>query len=129
MADSHESIPRLTVGSTVLGVDNVARAQDFWTAALDYVPRANADETWTILVPRSGPGAQIALALSETPVDDHPRHHLDLYALDQTAEVDRLVTLGARRVEDWDGYSDDSDFVVLEDTEGNRFCVIDASGP
>ncbi len=29
---------------------------------------------------------------------------------------------------DWDGYGPDSDFVVLEDTEGNRFCVIDAAG-
>ena len=29
-----------------------------------------------------------------------------------------------RRV-DWDRYPDDPDFVVLADTEGNRFCVID----
>jgi lysylphosphatidylglycerol synthetase-like protein (DUF2156 family) len=27
-----------------------------------------------------------------------------------------------------DGYRDDSDFIVLEDTEGNRFCVIDTGG-
>jgi len=26
----------------------------------------------------------------------------------------------------WD-YPDDPDFVVLADTEGNRFCVVDAS--
>jgi hypothetical protein len=26
---------------------------------------------------------------------------------------------------DWDLYPDDADFVVLADTEGNRFCVID----
>ncbi|MEJ7721660.1 MAG: hypothetical protein WKF58_15045 [Ilumatobacteraceae bacterium] len=32
------------------------------------------------------------------------------------------------RAVDWDGYGPDSDFVVLEDTEGNRFCVIDAAG-
>ncbi|HEX5349696.1 MAG TPA: VOC family protein [Pseudonocardiaceae bacterium] len=81
-----------------------------------------------ILVPREGTGAQIALALSETPVQDHPRHHLDLYARDQAAEIERLIGLGAKRVDDWDGYRDDSDFVVLEDTEGNRFCVIETSG-
>lgn len=110
------------------GVDEVARAKTFWTAALDCVPRHEPDDTWVILVPREGEGAQLALSLSETPVQDHPRHHLDLYARDLAAEVKRLVKLGARPVEDWDGYDDDSDFVVLEDTEGNRFCVVDASG-
>jgi hypothetical protein len=65
--------------------------------------------------------------LSETPVQDHPRIHLDLYAEDQAAEVERLVSLGARRV-DWDLYPDDPDFIVLEDPDGNRFCVIDRSG-
>jgi hypothetical protein len=28
---------------------------------------------------------------------------------------------------DWDLYPDDPDFVVLEDPDGNRFCVIDKS--
>jgi hypothetical protein len=45
-------------------------------------------------------------------------------AADQAAEVERLVSLGAARV-DWDLYPDDADFIVLADTEGNRFCVID----
>ncbi len=125
MADSAKP---LIIGSTVLGVDNVTRAKDFWMAALDYVPRHEPDHTWVILVPREGTGAQIALALSETPVQDHPRHHLDLYAPDQAAEIERLIGLGAKRVDDWDGYRDGSDFIVLEDTEGNRFCVIDTSG-
>ena len=69
----------------------------------------------------------MALDLSATPVQSHPRVHLDLYADDQIREVERLISLGAGAV-DWDGYGPDSDFVVLEDTEGNRFCVIDAAG-
>ncbi len=59
----------------------------------------------------------------------HPRIHLDLYAgdaPDQFDEVERLVGLGATRV-DWDRYPATPDFVVLADTEGNRFCVIDTS--
>ena len=45
------------------------------------------------------------------------------------AEVDRLVGLGARLVEDWPYPQDEEyDYVVLEDPDGNRFCVIDASG-
>ncbi|MEV8408776.1 VOC family protein [Streptomyces niveus] len=57
------------------------------------------------------------------------RVHLDLYARDaaeQAAEVARLKSLGAERV-DWDRYPDNADFVVLADTEGNRFCVIDTT--
>lgn len=93
----------LTIGSTVLGVNDVARSTAFWHAALGYVPQEPGNETWVILVPASGHGAQLALMLSETPVQEHPRIHLDLYADDQDAEVERLVTLGARRV-DWDLY-------------------------
>ena len=42
------------------------------------------------------------------------------------AEVERLISLGAERV-DWDLYPEDPDFIVLADTEGNRFCVVDKS--
>ncbi len=120
----------LTIGTVVLGVADVRRAADFWTQALHYVPRGGQDAndpTWTVLVPADGSGAPLALGLSETPVQEHPRVHLDLYAgdaADQAAEVERLVALGAARV-DWDLYPDAPDFVVLADPEGNRFCVID----
>jgi predicted enzyme related to lactoylglutathione lyase len=121
----------LTIGTVVLGVDDVKRAMNFWTQALHYVPRADQDPddpTWTVLVPADGgSGTRLALGLSETPVQEHPRIHLDLYAgdaADQAAEVERLVALGAERV-NWDLYPADADFIVLADTEGNRFCVID----
>jgi predicted enzyme related to lactoylglutathione lyase len=55
-----------------------------------------------------------------------PRIHLDLYAEDQTAEVRRLEGLGASQVH-WDKRPPDADYVIMEDPEGNRFCVIDAS--
>jgi hypothetical protein len=80
-----------------------------------------------VLVPAKGTGVQLSLGLSQTPLQDHPRIHLDLYAgdaADQATEVERLVSLGAQRV-DWALYPDDADFVVLADPEGNRFCVID----
>jgi catechol 2,3-dioxygenase-like lactoylglutathione lyase family enzyme len=116
----------LTFGTVVVGVSDIARARDFYCAALDYVPRSPGDDTFIILDPRerSGPHPGIALDVSETPLQEHPRIHLDLYAEDQEAECERLIALGASRVE-WDLYPEDPDFVVLADTEGNRFCVID----
>jgi len=44
---------------------------------------------------------------------------------EQSSEIDRPVRLGATCVS-WD-YPIDPDFVVLADTEGNRFCIVDAS--
>jgi hypothetical protein len=114
----------LSLGSTVIGVQDVARATAFWAAALDYEPTSPGDETWIILQAKDGSGKRISLALSETPVQEHPRIHLDLYADDQAAEIERLKSLGAADV-DWDLYPAARDFVVLADTEGNRFCVID----
>lgn len=119
----------LRIGTTVMGVEDLGRAVAFWTRALDYLPKREiqADDDFAILVPASGPGAHLALDVSETPVQQHPRVHLDLYAgdaTDQAAEVGRLISLGATRV-DWDLYPEDPDFLVLADTEGNRFCVID----
>jgi catechol 2,3-dioxygenase-like lactoylglutathione lyase family enzyme len=117
----------LHIGTVVLGVEDVRRAAAFWTRALGYVPRDEIEDDWVVLIPPDGRGAGLALGRSETPVQAHPRVHLDLYAgdaADQAAEVARLVALGAERV-DWDLYPEDPDFVVLADPDGNRFCVID----
>ncbi|MEK2472358.1 MULTISPECIES: VOC family protein [Streptomyces] len=119
----------LRVGSVVLGVADVPRAAAFWTAALGYVPREEMEDDWVVLVPKEGAGVQLSLGLSRSPVQERPRIHLDLYAgdaADQAAEVERLVSLGARRV-DWDSYPDDADFIVLADPDGNIFCVIDTA--
>ena len=42
------------------------------------------------------------------------------------AEVERLISLGAQHV-DW-VYPDGANFVVLSDTEGNLFCVVNTEG-
>ncbi|UNO43215.1 VOC family protein [Streptomyces sp. MST-110588] len=120
----------VAIGTVVMGAEDVPRAARFWCAALDYVPReGEVEPDWVVLVPAGGTGVGLALDRSETPVQPEPRVHLDLYAADaaeQAAEVARLVALGAERVP-WDRYPPDPDFVVLADTEGNRFCVIDTS--
>ncbi|OLF06846.1 glyoxalase [Actinophytocola xinjiangensis] len=114
----------LTVGSVVLGVSDLPRAQRFWTQALDYVPRDTPEPDWVVLRPRTGAGPNISLGTSETPVQPRPRVHLDLYTTTPEAEIDRLLGLGATQV-NWPDYPPDADFTVLADPEGNRFCVID----
>ena len=52
------------------------------------------------------------------------RLHIDVNptGCDQEQEVERLVGLGARRIDI--GQGDDKTWVVLADPEGNEFCVL-----
>ena len=121
----------IRLGSVVLGAPDVERAVTFWSQALGYDPVRFPEEgnEFTILVPPSGEGTRVAIQRSDDPAQQHPRVHLDLVVDDadeQVSEVERLIRLGATRVA-WDSYSADPDYVVLADTAGNLFCVVDAS--
>jgi hypothetical protein len=108
------------MGSIVMNVTDARRASEFWSRALGY-RRSPTDPSY--LVPEHGEGTRLYL-------DEDDRTHLDLHvasAEEAAAEVDRLVSLGARRVEDWT-YPEHANFVVLTDTEGNVFCVVHPSG-
>ena len=120
----------MSIGMVVLGATDMGRAIGFWSQALGYELReGGAGADWSSLTPAGGLGTGIGLQQTTTLAEKHPRVHLDLYAADaaeQAAEIERLVSLGAERV-DWDLYPEDPDFVVLADPEGNRFCIIDTS--
>ncbi len=117
----------LRIGSIVVNVSDVPRAMAFWTQALGYEPRYEPEPDWVILQPIDGDGPNLSLNLGESRPEPFPHIHLDLYAPDQGVEVERLLELGASRVEDWPYPDEPHDFVVLADPDGNRFCVIDAS--
>jgi catechol 2,3-dioxygenase-like lactoylglutathione lyase family enzyme len=107
------------LGAVVMKVSDIRRSSEFWRNALGYVPRG---EHPGILGPQSGERPLLLL-------DEEDRTHLDLSVADEAelrAEVERLVSLGARRVEDW-VYPRDANFVVLADPDGNLFCVVDES--
>jgi predicted enzyme related to lactoylglutathione lyase len=115
----------LRVGSIVIRVDDLERQVAFWAAALDYVPRTDDGDDFKLLRPRDGVGPNVSLDRVRSTLQVPPRIHLDLYAEDQAAEVQRLLGLGATEVH-WDKRPADADYVILADPEGNRFCVIDA---
>jgi predicted enzyme related to lactoylglutathione lyase len=52
------------------------------------------------------------------------RWHPDLRPTDQAAEVERLESLGANRVDV--GQGEDVSWVVMADPDGNEFCVLRA---
>ena len=117
----------IRVGSIVLRVDDLPRQAAFWAAALDYVPREDpSDSDFVLMRPRDGVGPNLSLDRVRSEVHIPPRIHLDLYAEDQAAEVERLIGLGATEIH-WDKRPPDADYVILADPEGNRFCVVDTS--
>jgi predicted enzyme related to lactoylglutathione lyase len=116
----------LSIGSIVIRVDELERQVAFWTAALDYVRREGDADDFALLRPRSGAGPNVSLDRVASRLMIPPRIHLDLYAADQAAEVDRLKSLGATEVH-WDKRPADADYVIMADPEGNRFCVIDTN--
>jgi hypothetical protein len=55
----------------------------------------------------------------------YPRLHLDLYTENQEGEVRRLLGIEATRHPQT--YDPEDDFIVLEDPDGNLFCVVQTS--
>ncbi|WP_067451114.1 VOC family protein [Actinomadura macra] len=119
----------IRLGYPVIGVTDIPRAVAFWTSALDLVATPERESpTWRTLEHPDG-SQVLALMLSESPAQEHPRIHLDLLTeteAEQQAEVERLIELGASEVA-WDLYPQNPDFVVLADPDGNVFCVVDLS--
>ncbi len=116
----------LIVGSIVIRVDDLDAQIAFWTQALDYVVREPRGDDFALLSPRSGSGPNLSLDAVPAERVLPPRIHLDVSAADGRAAGARLVGRGAARVE-WSRMPPDADYVILEDPEGNRFCVIDAA--
>lgn len=121
---SNGLIPRssMRIGSVVIHTPEFDRTVAFWQAALDYVPREPAKADWAVLRDPTGRSPNLAFQARDRRPRSRSWVHLDLYALDPEAEVERLLRLGARRYP-W-RYAAGSDFTVLEDPGGNLFCVV-----
>lgn len=113
----------LTIGSIVIRCFEFNAMLTFWQEALHYVPREPATDGWVVLRDPEGRGPNVSLdRFPDKRSGRRSRLHLDLYTSEQEAEVTRLVGLGAVRYP-W-RYRPGDDFVVLEDPDGNLFCVI-----
>ena len=114
----------LRVGSIVIRVDDLEREAAFWQAALGYERREGDDDTFALLYPKDRQGPNVSLDRVHADVQVPPKIHLDLYADDQSAEVERLKGLGATEIH-WDKRPADADYIIMADPEGYRFCVFD----
>ncbi len=114
------------VGSVVIDCNDLAGMLAFWQAALGYAPRDPPEADWAILRDPEGRHVNVSLqAVPERRIGKN-RLHLDLYTDHQAEEVRRLLALGATR--NSRPPEPEDDFVLLEDPEGNVFCVVDTAG-
>ncbi|MFB7713776.1 VOC family protein [Streptomyces sp. NPDC056105] len=93
----------------------------FWCQVLDWKVLFEAEDEIVI-----GADATTLPGFCFVPVGEgkavQNRLHIDLSPDDRDAEVERLIGLGARRVDV--GQGEDVTWVVLADPEGNEFCVL-----
>lgn len=113
----------MKIGSIVIHCHEFDRMVAFWQQALGYVPRAPASGGWLVLRDPLGQGPNLSFQARDRPRACRSWLHLDLYTDNQRVEVARLVALGARRYP-W-RYPPRADYVVLEDPDGNLFCVVE----
>ena len=106
-----------------LACDGSQEVGYFWSAALDWPLVWDQDQETAIRSPRGGPKISWG-GPPVPPKNGKSRLHFDIAPPsdgDQDAEVERLIALGARRIEIGQG---DVSWVVLADPEGNEFCVL-----
>ena len=121
-----EKQAKLKIGSIVVRCYEFDKMLAFWREALHYEPREPPEEGgWVVLRDPEGRGPNASLDRVPEPLGKTSRVHLDLYTTDQEGEVERLLWIGATRYPQ--EYGPDDDFVVLEDPDGNRFCVVQVS--
>jgi len=106
-----------------LSSDGSRQVGHFWSEALGWPLVWDQDEETAIQSPRGGS----KISWGGPPYNEKTgknRLHLDLAppaGEDQEAEVERLVSLGAARIDIGQG---DVSWVVMADPDGNEFCVL-----
>jgi catechol 2,3-dioxygenase-like lactoylglutathione lyase family enzyme len=112
----------MKIGSIVIDCNEFDKMLAFWQVALHYVPKEPAKGGWVILRDPEGRSPNISLNQVSEKRRGRNRLHLDLYTDNREKEVKRLLKIGATRHPQ--EYEPGDDFVVLEDPDGNLFCVV-----
>ncbi len=116
----------LRIGSVVVDSKEPTALAEFWAEALGY-KHIRWDAGWSRIVDPEGRRAGLSFGKEKSPKTESNRLHFDLYTSAMESEVERLTGLGARvkrRVDDPGNV-----FVVMQDPEGNEFCVCQKDDP
>ena len=104
-----------------------AALADFWSKVLDWKIGGEGDEVWIEKDLKEGETTDAPDILFLRNPDKKTvknRLHLDLRPDNQAAEVDRLIALGAKKIEIGQSNYAECTWVVMADPGGNEFCVL-----
>jgi len=96
----------------------------FWAAALDYVSLGSVGN-YVVLVPAAPPGPKLLLQRVGEEKTGKNRMHMDIEVSDVESFTSRLGQLGGRRISNGVEAEHGSRWIVMDDPEGNEFCVCD----
>lgn len=106
--------------SLVIDCENPTALADFWAPALGYTNAGKFGQYVALIA--DGAPLFLLQEVSE-PKQGKNRMHLDFKVPDVEVEVERLMALGAKRISDSPMEELGAQWVVMNDPEGNEFCV------
>jgi predicted enzyme related to lactoylglutathione lyase len=112
------------LSTVVIDAIDIEKLAGFWASVLGWTAQRDADGDVAVF----DPTGQETLSLLVIAVPERKavknRLHIDLRPVgtDQEQELERLLRLGARRVDIGQG---EPTWVVLADPEGNEFCLLE----
>jgi predicted enzyme related to lactoylglutathione lyase len=101
---------------------------EFWSAALGYTNVGTAG-AYVAVYPRDGNGPKLLLQRVTEPKTSKNGIHLDIETPDIEREANRLIQLGARRVNNSTCSEHGSTWILMADPEDNEFCICDNGNP
>lgn len=115
----------LRMHAVVIDCAGFERPIAFWSAALGYVEWFATQGQFAGITPPIQDG-RLPIIFQQVPEPKvgKNRLHLDYETPDRTAEVARLVNLGAREIAEHS--LGDARWTVMADPDGNEFCVVGA---
>ena len=110
------------LNSVTIDCKNGEKLAGFWVQVLEGY---SVDAQWPMVL-KSDSGPTIFFQAVPEPKKGKNRVHLDLSSADRAAEVARLTGLGAKVQKEMEeaGFK----WTIMEDPEGNEFCVTQAAG-
>lgn len=100
----------------------------FWAEAVGYSNVYDVGN-YVVLLDEAKTHPKLILQRVPEPKVAKNRMHFDIETPDVLPEVERLESLGARRIEAGPRTEHGTTWVVLADPEGNEFCVCDGGQP
>ena len=117
----------LRPGNIVFDSVDPQQLAEFWAAVTGYQHRDLFDP-YVGLTDPAGAGPNLTFQRVERPpAAGGGRCHIDLYVADPDAVARRAEASGASRLEMMQ--EGDTHWIVMEDPEGNQFCLVAAIGP